>query len=188
MLNLILSAAYLEDAPKFKPRYRSETDRRKRSLCGCCRWHLVLAFPSLPRVPSHIVIELTCTPTLVFRTSKNWQNSLAAATILWVGTSRADAKIMSLPLRPLPRHLHGPRPSSSALVPGDGVSSPSSITIPNSGSSPSAKPKLKLLVIAVITNMMLNVSKWDGIAGAMTMRTWVDALGNAHPRTNPSSV
>ncbi|KAG1767468.1 hypothetical protein EV702DRAFT_1182121 [Suillus placidus] len=25
-----------------------------------------------------------------------------------------------------------------------------------------------------------NMSKWDGMAGAMAMRTWVDALGDAH--------
>lgn len=28
--------------------------------------------------------------------------------------------------------------------------------------------------------MILEMSKWDGMAGAMAMRTWVDALGDAH--------
>ncbi|KAF8554817.1 hypothetical protein OG21DRAFT_1508455 [Imleria badia] len=38
------------------------------------------------------------------------------------------------------------------------------------------------LVVAGITNMVLEMSKWDGMAGAMTMRTWVDALTGAHAR------
>jgi len=30
--------------------------------------------------------------------------------------------------------------------------------------------------------MILEMSKWDGMAGAMTMRTWVDVLSDAHAR------
>lgn len=36
------------------------------------------------------------------------------------------------------------------------------------------------VIVAGITNMILEMSKWDGMAGAMAMRTWVDALGDAH--------
>ncbi|KAG6382085.1 hypothetical protein JVT61DRAFT_723 [Boletus reticuloceps] len=38
------------------------------------------------------------------------------------------------------------------------------------------------LIVAGITNMVLEMSKWDGMAGAMTMRTWVDVLSDAHAR------
>ncbi|KAH7909649.1 hypothetical protein BJ138DRAFT_205024 [Hygrophoropsis aurantiaca] len=38
------------------------------------------------------------------------------------------------------------------------------------------------VVVAGITNMVLEMSKWDGMAGGMAMRTWVDALGEAHGR------
>lgn len=30
--------------------------------------------------------------------------------------------------------------------------------------------------------MVLEMSKWDGMAGGMTMRTWVDVLSDAHAR------
>ncbi|KAH7929560.1 hypothetical protein BV22DRAFT_1102367 [Leucogyrophana mollusca] len=38
------------------------------------------------------------------------------------------------------------------------------------------------IVVAGITNMILEMSKWDGMAGGMAMRTWVDALSEAHGR------
>ncbi|KIJ63490.1 hypothetical protein HYDPIDRAFT_133890 [Hydnomerulius pinastri MD-312] len=38
------------------------------------------------------------------------------------------------------------------------------------------------VIVAGITNMVLEMSKWDGMAGGMTMRTWVDALSEAHGR------
>ncbi|KAF8415849.1 hypothetical protein L210DRAFT_3430478, partial [Boletus edulis BED1] len=44
------------------------------------------------------------------------------------------------------------------------------------------------LIVAGITNMILEMSKWDGMAGAMSMRTWVDALGDAtHASSAPGS-
>jgi hypothetical protein len=36
------------------------------------------------------------------------------------------------------------------------------------------------VIVAGITNMILEMSKWDGMAGAMAMRTWVDTLSDAH--------
>jgi len=41
----------------------------------------------------------------------------------------------------------------------------------------------ELAVIAGgITNMLLEMSKWEGMASGMAMRTWVDALGEAYGR------
>ncbi|KAG9312260.1 hypothetical protein JVU11DRAFT_7563 [Chiua virens] len=44
------------------------------------------------------------------------------------------------------------------------------------------------LLVAGITNMVLEMSKWDGMAGAMTLRTWVDALCDAHARIIDSNA
>jgi hypothetical protein len=38
------------------------------------------------------------------------------------------------------------------------------------------------IVVGGITNMVLEMSKWDGLAGGMAMRTWVDALSEAYAR------
>ena len=32
------------------------------------------------------------------------------------------------------------------------------------------------VVVGGVTNMILTMSKWDGMAGGMAMRTWVDTL------------
>lgn len=44
------------------------------------------------------------------------------------------------------------------------------------------------VIVAGITNMILEMSKWDGMAGAMAMRTWVDALGDAHGKISISGA
>jgi len=44
------------------------------------------------------------------------------------------------------------------------------------------------VIIAGITNMILEMSKWDGMAGAMAMRTWVDALSDAHGKISSASA
>jgi hypothetical protein len=38
------------------------------------------------------------------------------------------------------------------------------------------------IVVGGITNMILEMSKWDGMAGGMAMRTWVEALSEAYTR------
>jgi hypothetical protein len=38
------------------------------------------------------------------------------------------------------------------------------------------------MVVAGITNMILTMSQFDGMAGGMTMRTWVDTVCNAHAK------
>lgn len=44
------------------------------------------------------------------------------------------------------------------------------------------------VIVAGITNMILEMSKWEGMAGAMAMRTWVDALGDAHSKISNAST
>jgi len=44
------------------------------------------------------------------------------------------------------------------------------------------------VIVAGITNMILEMSKWDGMAGAMAMRTWVDALSDAHGKISTVSI
>jgi hypothetical protein len=44
------------------------------------------------------------------------------------------------------------------------------------------------IVVGGITNMVLEMSRWEGMAGGMAMRTWVDTLGDAFakvPTTPP---
>lgn len=38
------------------------------------------------------------------------------------------------------------------------------------------------VVVCGVTNMILEMSKWEGMAGGMAMRTWSDALVEAHGR------
>jgi len=38
------------------------------------------------------------------------------------------------------------------------------------------------VVVCGVTNMVLEMSKWEGMAGGMAMRTWADALVEAHGR------
>jgi hypothetical protein len=44
------------------------------------------------------------------------------------------------------------------------------------------------VIVAGITNMILEMSKWEGMAGAMAMRTWVDALSDAHAKISTAST
>lgn len=120
----------------------------------------------------------------------NWQNTLAAA------TSKADAKSMSPTLRAdIYTALDQVKPWLLGATPrqaGDGVSYQPILTIIHNHF-----PNLKLglesvgsveaevaVVVAGVTNMVLEMSKWDGMAGGMTMRTWVDVLSNTHGRIN----
>ncbi|RXW20730.1 hypothetical protein EST38_g5123 [Candolleomyces aberdarensis] len=43
------------------------------------------------------------------------------------------------------------------------------------------------LVIGGVTNMVLELSKWEGMAGAMAMSTWTDALVEGHRRVDAES-
>src|ERR1700722_3364559 len=36
------------------------------------------------------------------------------------------------------------------------------------------------VIVGAITNMILTMSKWEGMASGMAMRTWVDVLASAH--------
>lgn len=122
---------------------------------------------------------------------KNWQNTLATAT---AGTAKADAKTMSPTLRSdIYTALDQVKPWLVGATPrhaGDGVSYQPILAIIHKHF-----PDLKLglesvgnveaevaVIVAGITNMVLEMSKWDGMAGGMTMRTWVDALSDAHGR------
>jgi hypothetical protein len=44
------------------------------------------------------------------------------------------------------------------------------------------------VIVAGITNMILEMSKWDGMAGAMAMRTWVDTLSDAYGKISTAST
>jgi neutral ceramidase len=43
------------------------------------------------------------------------------------------------------------------------------------------------VVVGGITNMVMEMSKWEGMAGGMAMRTWVDGLVEAHGRVGPGA-
>lgn len=40
------------------------------------------------------------------------------------------------------------------------------------------------VIVGGITNMVLELSKWEGMSAGMAMRTWVDALVEAHSRAS----
>ncbi|KAF8839953.1 hypothetical protein BDN67DRAFT_969280 [Paxillus ammoniavirescens] len=125
---------------------------------------------------------------------KNWQTTLATAS-----GAKADAKTMSPTLRAdiyssvdqaKPWLIGGGPGSGGGRQAGDGVSfQPILTTIQKHF------PDMKLglesvgnveaevaVIVAGVTNMVLEMSKWDGMAGGMTMRTWVDTLSEAHGR------
>lgn len=43
------------------------------------------------------------------------------------------------------------------------------------------------VIVGGVTNMILEMSKWEGMASGMAMRTWVDALAEAYTRLPASS-
>ncbi|KAJ7675270.1 hypothetical protein B0H17DRAFT_1161645 [Mycena rosella] len=43
------------------------------------------------------------------------------------------------------------------------------------------------VVVCGVTNMILEMSRWEGMAGGMAMRTWSDALVEVHGRLPPGS-
>jgi len=130
----------------------------------------------------------------MFKNWQQWQNSLDT-----VGTPKADAKTMSPTLRSdIYTALDQAKPWLMGTTPrqaGDGVSYQPILAIIHHHF-----PDLKLgiesignteaevaLIVAGITNMVLEMSKWDAMAGAMSMRTWVTVLGDAHARTDPNT-
>jgi len=40
------------------------------------------------------------------------------------------------------------------------------------------------VIVGGITNMILELSKWEGMSAGMAMRTWVDSLVEAHSKTS----
>ncbi|KAF9222303.1 hypothetical protein BS17DRAFT_783496 [Gyrodon lividus] len=122
---------------------------------------------------------------------KNWKTTLAAAS-----AAKADAKTMSPTLRTdiysaldqAKPWLIGGGPGAGGRQAGDGVSfQPILATIHkhfpdmNLGMESVGNVEGEVAVIvAGITNMALEMSKWDGMAGGLTMRTWVNMLGEAH--------
>jgi hypothetical protein len=40
------------------------------------------------------------------------------------------------------------------------------------------------VIVGGITNMILELSKWEGMSAGMAMRTWVDSLVEAHSRAS----
>jgi len=43
------------------------------------------------------------------------------------------------------------------------------------------------VIVGGVTNMVLELCRWEGMAGGMAMRTWVDALVEAHARVEEDS-
>ncbi|KAN0081477.1 hypothetical protein V8E55_009101 [Tylopilus felleus] len=118
---------------------------------------------------------------------KNWQQTLAAA-------SKPEPKSMSPTLRAdIYTALDQSTPwliGTSPRHAGDGVSYQPILALVHThfpelslaiDAVGNVEPEVALIV-AGITNMVLEMSKWDAMAGAMTMRTWVDALTDAHAR------
>ncbi|KAF9234818.1 hypothetical protein BU15DRAFT_52094 [Melanogaster broomeanus] len=134
---------------------------------------------------------------------KNWQNTLATAAAS--GAAKADAKTMSPTLRSdiysavdqaKPWLIGGAPGAGTVRHAGDGVSfQPLLATIQKHfpamslglESVGSAEAEVAVIV-AGITNMVLEMSKWDGMAGGMAMRTWVDALSEAHARISDAQA
>lgn len=123
---------------------------------------------------------------------RNWQQTLTTAA---AGTPKADAKSVSPTLRTdIYTALDHVKPWLIGATPrhaGDGVSYQPILTIIQKhfpdltlGLESIGNTEAEVAVIvAGITNMVLEMSKWDGMAGGMTMRTWVDTFSDAHART-----
>ncbi|KAK0221199.1 hypothetical protein EDD85DRAFT_960366 [Armillaria nabsnona] len=127
---------------------------------------------------------------------RNFSSQLAAAA---VGNNSGDKKTMSPTLRSdiytavdqANSWLSGGKGGS---LPGDGVSygavlatiqkhfPDTKIGIDSLGNTESEVA----IVVGGVTNMVLEMSKWEGMAGGMAMKTWVDALVGAYTRVDGS--
>lgn len=76
---------------------------------------------------------------------------------------------------------------------GDGVSYGALLTIIQKHFPETKKPGFEsfgqaegeiAVVVGGLTNMVLELSKWEGMASGMAMRTWVDSLVEAHARAS----
>ena len=109
-------------------------------------------------------------------------------------TSRSDSKVLSPALRPdiyklvdeTKAWLTNPSIAGTSQ-PGDGVSYEALLTIIQRHFPNTKKPSLLsqaegeiAVIVGGITNMILELSKWEGMSAGMAMRTWVDSLADAH--------
>jgi len=88
--------------------------------------------------------------------------------------------------------------SSNAGQPGDGLSYKSLFsTIQKHFPNTPQKPGMELhsqaegeiaIVVGGVTNMILELSKWEGMAAGMAMRTWVDGLVEAHSKASQKTT
>ncbi|CAA7260369.1 unnamed protein product [Cyclocybe aegerita] len=81
--------------------------------------------------------------------------------------------------------------SSSGGQAGDGVSYGALLELIQKYLPETKKPGLEsfgqaegeiAVIVGGVTNLILELSKWEGMAAGMAMRTWVDALVDAHAR------
>ena len=114
--------------------------------------------------------------------------------------SAATKKVLSPALRPDIYTLVDQTKSwmiglgSNAGQPGDGVSYKSLFSIIQKHFPNTQRPGMELcttqaegeiaVVVGGVTNMILELSKWEGMAAGMAMRTWVDGLVEAHSKAS----
>ncbi len=86
---------------------------------------------------------------------------------------------------------------SNAGQPGDGVSYGSLFSTIQKHFPDTQRPGIELytqaegevaVVVGGVTNMILELSKWEGMAAGMAMRTWVDALVEAHSKASRKTI
>ncbi|KAF9479378.1 hypothetical protein BDN70DRAFT_834563 [Pholiota conissans] len=124
---------------------------------------------------------------------RNFANQLAQG----VSGTNADAKkVLSPALRP---DIYNLIDSVKAWVigglsggqAGDGVSYGAHLAVIQKHFPETKKPGFEsfgqaegeiAVIVGGLTNMVLELSKWEGMAAGMAMRTWVDALVEAHAR------
>lgn len=113
--------------------------------------------------------------------------------------SGSESKVLSPTLRPdiytlvdgTKAWLTSGSITGATSQPGDGVSYKTLLT-PIQKHFPETKgPSLGVfgqaegeiaVIVGGVTNMILELSKWEGMSAGMAMRTWVDALADAHAR------
>lgn len=86
---------------------------------------------------------------------------------------------------------------TNASQPGDGVSYGSLLSIIQKHFPDTKRPGIELfaqaegeiaVIIGGVTNMILELSKWEGMAAGIVMRTWVDALVEAHSKSSQKTT
>jgi len=141
--------------------------------------------------------SLTANPTALHNSPQNRHTQhmfRSLSSQLAAGATAADSKkVLSPSLRPDIYSVVDQAKIWITAQAGDGVSYGAILAMIQKHLPETKKPGLEAfgqaegeiaVIVGGITNMILELSKWEGMSAGMAMRTWVDSLVEAHSKTS----